>query len=253
MDDIREQLREMRELLAKMLEEASGQRYQDQGYDRGKEVVVKDRQEEERRCRRNEEREREARRQERERLEEERREKERLERERLEEERLEKESKEREEKERREREAAEENERIRQRAQKRREESEREKRQKAKKVREEWDQQWTSYQERWVHFGDTASRESNIRDAIPWPVKSGLYRDVNASNVKEFLQKAVPVDANMAKLMRKECLKWHPDRISQFNRDSQLTGTDRMMLDMICRVVTDLISACAGKSAAFLG
>jgi len=34
-------------------------------------------------------------------------------------------------------------------------------------------------------------REGNVRDLIPWPVKSGLYRDVNASNVKDFLQRAI--------------------------------------------------------------
>jgi len=263
--DLKEQLREMRELFARMQEDAISQRHQYSGYDRGEAQVAKDRQEEERRRRRSEEREREARREkervererlEKERLERERLERERLERERLERERLEKERREREEQKQREREreqAAADNERTRQRAQKRREEREREKREKEQKEREEWDQLWTTYQERWVSFKASASTETNVRDAIPWPVKSGSYRDVKASNVKQFFQKAVPADANVATLMRKECLKWHPDRINRLLRDFQLSDADKMMVDMICTVVTDSLNSCAGRSAPFLG
>jgi hypothetical protein len=135
--------------------------------------------------------------------------KERLEEERLKRERLNKERKATEEK-RREREQAAYNKRIRQRSQRVREEREREKRQREQNERGEWDQLWIKYQARWVDFRADTSREENIRDVMPWPVKSGSYRDVKASNVKEFLQKAMPRDANMAKLMQKECQKWHP-------------------------------------------
>jgi hypothetical protein len=248
-EDLQEQLREMRELLAKFQEEFNSQRHQDRGPGGQEEQAAKNRQEEERKRRKREETEREARRQEKERLE-----KERLEKERLKKERLDKEKREREENESREREQAASNERIRQRAQKRREEREREKREKEQKERQEWDQLWTKYQERWVHFRDSASsREGSIRDAIPWPVKSGSYRDVKNSNVKEFLQMAVPRDANVAKLMKKECLKWHPDTIHTWLRGSQLTDVDRMMVDMICRVITGLLDSYAGRSAECLG
>jgi hypothetical protein len=252
--DLKEQLREMRELLARLQEDANSQRHQYSGSERGEAQVSKDRQEEERKRRRSEEREREARK-EKERLERERLEKERLERERLERERLEKERRKREEQKQREREReqAADNERTRQRAQKKREERAREKREKEQKEREEWDQLWTTYQERWVSFRASASTETNIRDAIPWPVKSGSYRDVKASNVKQFFQKAVPADANVATLMRKECLKWHPDMISRLLRDSQLNDADKLMIDVICTVVTDSLNSCAGRSAPFLG
>jgi hypothetical protein len=245
--DLKEQLREMRELFARLQEDASSQRHQYPGYERGEAQVAKDRQEEESKRRRGEEREREARREEKERVERERLEKERLERERLEKERREREKQKQREREREQ--AAADNERTRQRAQKKREEREREKREKEQKEREEWDQLWTTYQERWVSFKPSASAETNIRDAIPWPVKSGSYRDVKASNVKQFFQKAVPADANVATLMRRECLKWHPDRISRLLRDFQLNDADKLMLDMICTVVTDSLNTCAGRSA----
>ena len=244
LEDTMEQLRKLTERLAKMQEKLNGQRHQDEEFERQKEQAAKDRQEEEHKFRRSE------RRREKERLEQERLEKECLEKERLEKERLEKEKTEREEKARR----AASNERIRQRAQKVREDREREKREREQKEREEWDESWTKYQEKWVHFrASPASREGNIRDTIPWPVKSGSYSDVRASNVKEFLKMAMPRDANVAKIARKECQKWHPDMIYRLLQRSQLTEVDHMMIDMICREVTGLLNSCAGRSDDFLG
>jgi hypothetical protein len=170
-------------------------------------------------------------------------EKERLEKERLEKERLAKEKREKEEQQRREDEKAAANERIRQRAQKLCEERKREKREKEQKEREEWDQLWAKYQERWAQFKASASdiRKGNIRDAIPWPVKSGSYRDVKSPNVKEFFQKAVSRDEDIVKLMRKECLKWHPDKRCTWLRDARLSDVDKMMVDMICHVVLEFL------------
>jgi len=251
MEELRAQLREMKELLAKMQQDR-------EGYESREESAAKNRREEER------ERRREARRVEKERLEKEGLEEERLEKERLEEarlekervekerlakERLDKERKEREEKERLEGERAAQNERIRERAQKRRENAEREKRERERKEREEWDQLWTKYQERWEQFRSPAPREGNIRDAIPWPVKSASYSDVNASNVKEFLEKAMPKDANVAQLRKKECLKWHSDRFPRLLRGSHLPDVEQMMVNMIIRVVTDLINESARRSS----
>jgi DNA repair exonuclease SbcCD ATPase subunit len=140
-------------------------------------------------------------------------------------------------------------ERLRQEAQNEREQ----KRQREQEERGEWDQSWSRYQEGWASFKTSVSRETNIRDAIPWPVKSGSYRDVSASNVKEFFKKAVPLDANVATLMKKECLKWHPNRIKGLLRDFQLTGVDKAMVDMIYGVITDSLNNYTGRSSNFLG
>jgi hypothetical protein len=140
---------------------------------------------------------------------------------------------------------------LRQQAQRGRERSQ--KRQRRQEDRGGWGQSWTRYQEEWVSFKASASRETNIRDAIPWPVKSGSYRDVTAANVKEFFNQAVPSDANLATLMKKECLKWHPDKINSLLRDFQLSRVDKAMVDMICGVITDSLNSCAGRSSNFLG
>ena len=123
----------------------------------------------------------------------------------------------------------------------------------AQKEREEWDQSWAKYQDRWVNFRASASREENIRDAIPRPVKSGSYGDVVVSAVQEFMQMAVPRDADTAKLMRKECQKRHPDMVSSWLRGAILTAVDRITVGMICRVVTDVLNKAAGRSSEFLG
>jgi hypothetical protein len=195
---------------------------------------------------------------ERERREEERLERERLEREKREEERLEKERKEKEETKRRKQEQAAHNERIRQRAAKLREDREREKREAELREQEEWEQAWSKYQTLWAAFrassSNTTTEEGKIREAIPWPVKSGLHRDVNASNVRDFLQRAVAKEGNnSSSLLRKECHKWHPDRMDRLFRGVKLTDVDRIMIDMICRVVTELLCKSAGRSSEFVG
>jgi len=252
-EDLRAQLREIREFLAEV-QAAKSRQCQDEESKQGEERATKNRNEEERK---RQEKDREAKKQEKERLEKERLEKERLEKERLEKEcqekkRLEKERKEKEEKERREREHAAQNERIRQRAKKLREEREREKREREQKEQKEWNQSWKKYEERWTQFRASGHRGKSIRDDIPWPVKSGLYRDVTSSSVKEFLQRSGETEGDMSRLMRKECQKWHPDMINRFLSAFQVTDADQMMLGMICRVVTDLINSSAGKSAEFL-
>jgi hypothetical protein len=77
---------------------------------------------------------------------------------------------------------------------------------------------------------------------------------VNASNVREFLQRAVAKEGNnSSSLLRKECQKWHPDVVDRLLRGVKLTDVDRMMIDMICRVVTELLNKSAGRNSEFLG
>jgi hypothetical protein len=249
-EELREQVRKMQDMLNK-LQENKGQ----PGSKKRDEPTVKKEEEEEEKLEKERlEKERlENERLEKERLRKERLEKERLEKERLEKERLEKEKerkekeeterKANEEKQRREREDAARNERIRQRAQRRREEEQRDRQEREKKVREEWDSLWTEYEARWKLFKSSPPCEKSVQEAVPWPVKSFSSKDVNYSNVKEFLREATPSGANLSSLLRKECMKWHPDRnmISRFLGGIQLTEVDQMMVGMICRVVTELL------------
>ncbi len=261
--EVRARMRELEELLASLKQERDEEDGQCSGQGGREERGTQRRRTAEQTHQTNEEMQREAKRKEKkrkeeERLEEGRLERERLERERREEERLERERKEREDTKRRKQEQAAHNERIRQRAQKRREDQEREKREAELREQEEFDQAWSKYQSLWTasraSASNTTSGEGNIREAIPWPVKSGSHRDVNASNVREFLQRAVAKEGNnSSSLLRKECQKWHPDVVDRLLRGVKLTDVDRMMIDMICRVVTELLNKSAGRNSEFLG
>ena len=80
-------------------------------------------------------------------------------------------------------------------------------------------------------------------DGIPWPVKSGKRADVTDSAVKTFFRKAPPnADSPelMFKVMRAECLKWHSDKSKQLFGDGILSDADKIIFDMICRVVLEL-------------
>jgi hypothetical protein len=237
MSELQEQLKHIREMLAQLQDERSSYADPPQQCPGPNEQA----RQEERKSQEREERNREARRQEEERLERDRLEAERLEKERI--------KKEREEIKRREQAAH--KERIRQRAQILREEREREKREAERREEEEWTRAWMKYQERWADFKPStgSSREGNIRDAIPWPVKSGSFLDVNPSDVAKFLGKAVARDISPVKLIRKECKKWHPDCIYRLLRDAHVTDADRLRIDMICRVLTDLLNNASGKSS----
>jgi hypothetical protein len=182
-------------------------------------------------------------------------EKDRLEKERLEKERVEQEQadREREEKERRDKEEREkkadqkrqwdaDNERMRQNAL-------RKKREKEEKEKAEREQAWANYQQKWVDFNDCDPNGGPIRDSMPWPVFSGLYCDVKAPAVKEFFEKAVPSNMDRVRVMRKECLKWHPDKVYCIPRDSLFSAVDRLMIDLICREVIVQLSVATGKSA----
>ncbi|KAG9230998.1 hypothetical protein BJ875DRAFT_470709 [Amylocarpus encephaloides] len=191
-------------------------RYQDQEEDRQGEEHGKQRQERERERHRRDERARATRRQENKRPEKERAKKERQEEKRVEMERAEKEQAEKEQ-------AAAHSERIRQKAQQAREERERVRKAKQQMERQEWDQRWTRYQRCWAQFRASETRD---RDSIPWPVKSGAFRDVKAPSAKEFLKRAVPEDASMAKLMRQECRNWHPDTVYRLISGERLSAVD---------------------------
>lgn len=58
--------------------------------------------------------------------------------------------------------------------------------------------------------------QQQLREIIPWPVKSHQYKDVTEDSIKLFLTKAPPADYDYSKklaLFNAECLKWHADRI----------------------------------------
>jgi len=58
---------------------------------------------------------------------------------------------------------------------------------------------------------------------------------------------APPRDANMANLMKRECLKWHPDKVGRWPGVARLTDVDLIMVGMVCRVMTDAVNKYSGR------
>lgn len=181
--------------------------------------------------------------------EEEKRQKEKRQREkkRLELEEAERQKREDEERRRRAKEQSDRQERARQKA-----EREAKERQRTTKKQEEWDQLWAAYEKKWSQFKTGELKTKSTRHTIPWPVRSGLYEDVKAESVKEFLRRATPKDVSMEKLMRKEARNWHSDTRNRLFHDMTLTIEDKEMMEMICRVVTDLLNESAQRSSGTL-
>jgi hypothetical protein len=157
-------------------------------------------------------------------------------------------------------------ERLRQKAEKQRkerEERERREKERLKMERDEWDNTWMNYQKRWAAFKGTfstattrtranlypqsamgnAGTKGDNQDAIPWPVKSGQHIAVTKAAINEFFRNAPPRSASAAelvKLTRLECLKWHPDKCAALFRGRELSDADKAVLNLICHVLIEI-------------
>lgn len=150
----------------------------------------------------------------------------------------EKERQKKEEERRRERKAREE-EALRERARLVREKREREAREKAEKEAASWRAAWEQYSNAWCKPVDVSVTN------IPWPVKSGLRSDVNEANVKLFFAKALPADLvdsgdKRFKLISKENMRWHTNKVMQRFGSDAVNGAAKSSLDIVAKVVIEL-------------
>jgi hypothetical protein len=116
-----------------------------------------------------------------------------------------------------------------------------------------WMQAWTRYAEAEEKFKGllkfncaldlilTFPTEKKVRSSsgIPWPVKSGLCKDVNEQNVIAFYHNALPGSSvnEFCKIMQRECLIWHPDKAKQLIGSLTLTATEEASMAVISRTV----------------
>ncbi|RFU23677.1 hypothetical protein B7463_g12662, partial [Scytalidium lignicola] len=129
---------------------------------------------------------------------------------------------------------------------KEREEQERKEKAKRQPSEKNWEESWAEYQSRWATFKDKTSTTStsNIRDSIPWPVKSGHYKDVTRPEVLRFYQNSPELTGKpkevVVKFLLKECLNWHPDKGCALFKGEPLSEADRNILTMIAAVLNHL-------------
>jgi len=78
---------------------------------------------------------------------------------------------------------------------------------------------------------------------VPWPVKSGHWKDVADGSILEFYQKAPP-EANTPRdaysRMQAENLKWHTDKVSALFGRTDIDETDMKLVNTVAQVVIQL-------------
>ncbi|KAK8036886.1 hypothetical protein PG994_015383 [Apiospora phragmitis] len=91
------------------------------------------------------------------------------------------------------------------------------------KLAAEWTEALSEYRMRWSDIKSRHPGQEMTGRNIPWPVKSGLLRDVNKNSVSEFVKKAMSSEDTAEKkfiLINAETKKWHTDKVMQhFGRD----------------------------------
>lgn len=73
-----------------------------------------------------------------------------------------------------------------------RERQSRRRRELAEREEHEWNEAWRLYEQDWAYMArmDMSSLDEDLKDSIPWPVRSGQWRDVTSANVRAFLRQA---------------------------------------------------------------
>ena len=90
------------------------------------------------------------------------------------------------------------------------------------RINREWAESWTRYERDWEKMKrvDTTSLNEDVRESVPWPVKTGKWQDVNETNVRVFLRQGPGDVAGNAKkfrsMLRRQALRWHEDKLKQF-------------------------------------
>ena len=90
------------------------------------------------------------------------------------------------------------------------------------RISREWSESWARYERDWANMQrlDTSTLDEDIRESVPWPVKSGRWQDVNEANIRAFFCRA-PDDAaenprRFLLVLRRQTLRWHEDKLRQF-------------------------------------
>jgi hypothetical protein len=89
----------------------------------------------------------------------------------------------------------------------------------ARKKAKETKAAWTTYSKKWEELKNNGEAEKiskdAIRNAIPWPVRSGQWKDVEKEAIEQFLCNAPVGEEGLSSLLKLERVKWHPDKIQQ--------------------------------------
>ena len=86
---------------------------------------------------------------------------------------------------------------------------------------DDWTQSWSRYEQDWENMSriDTFGLDEDVRDSLPWPVRSGHWHDVDTAAVRCFFDNAPhtePEDRHRIRflqLLRLQIWRWHENRV----------------------------------------
>ncbi len=89
-----------------------------------------------------------------------------------------------------------------------------------RKSRKAWGDKWDAYTQKWESLGKGAAPGKIHIASIPWPVESGKRADTTElKEIERFFLNAPtsgqPTEAQLAKVLKVERVRWHPDKIQQ--------------------------------------
>ncbi|CZT00257.1 uncharacterized protein RCO7_14590 [Rhynchosporium graminicola] len=89
-----------------------------------------------------------------------------------------------------------------------------------RKSRKAWGDRWEVYVQKWETLGKGAAGGKVHSASIPWPVESGKRLDAtDLKSIEQFFLNAPssgqPTEAQLAKVLKVERVRWHPDKIQQ--------------------------------------
>jgi hypothetical protein len=88
---------------------------------------------------------------------------------------------------------------------------------KERKKDQQWKDSWAKYKTKWAtlqeFFSNGSTQERHASAIIPWPVQTGLRKDITKEEVESFFR-SQPSET-LSAILKEERIRWHPDKMQQ--------------------------------------
>ncbi|KAF8848620.1 hypothetical protein BDZ45DRAFT_564500, partial [Acephala macrosclerotiorum] len=114
-----------------------------------------------------------------------------------------------------------------------------------RKTKKAWSEKWDAYIQKWDTLGKGVVENIAIA-TIPWPVESGVRKDVGRKEVERFFLYAPtagqPTEVQLSKVLKVERVRWHPDKIQQKLGGQSVNEEVMQAVTAVFQVIDDLWS-----------
>lgn len=114
-----------------------------------------------------------------------------------------------------------------------------------RRTKKAWSDRWETYTRKWEELGNGGSNKVAIT-SIPWPVESGKHADVKLKDIERFFLHAPsagqPTETQLAKILKVERFRWHPDKIQQKLGGQDVDKTVMQAVTVVFQVIDQMWS-----------